>query len=259
MGMQFGDEPRAGSKRRRESGANRVREPVIREDPARIHHEKLQALVHSGQALWADPAAHPDFVLRLYPKSLERAALLSQINYEESYALECARMSWEEERDKVESEWRKGLDRVRERLLEGVEERRKRAREEKDGEGIIVDSSLDGNSRPHLTRKTRNKPGAPSPPPPEKVPAPNVNPNSLAVEEIPSPFPLTLTDVTLTSASAGAKRTKKGGAQIQAVGLGKAIQQITSLKDSEIDSDLGEIRRATKKRRAVAAAGLARG
>ena len=74
--------------------------------------------------------------MRLYPISLERAAILAQLASEEENAHEGVRIAWEEERDRVEDEYRKGRDRVRERLLEGIEERRRRAREEKDGEGI---------------------------------------------------------------------------------------------------------------------------
>jgi hypothetical protein len=46
-------------------------------------------------------------------------------------------IAYEEERKRVEEEWKRGRDRVRERLVEGVEERRRRAREEKEGEGTI--------------------------------------------------------------------------------------------------------------------------
>ena len=75
-------------------------------------------------------------MLRLYPLSLERSARLAQLASEEKYAHEAVNTAYEEESNRVEEEWRKGRDRVRERLLEGIEERRRRAREEKDGEGI---------------------------------------------------------------------------------------------------------------------------
>jgi hypothetical protein len=44
-------------------------------------------------------------------------------------------VAYEEEKMRVEDECRTGRMRVRERLLEGLEERRKKAREEKEGEG----------------------------------------------------------------------------------------------------------------------------
>lgn len=75
------------------------------------------------------------YKLRLYPLSLERSALLAQLEFEERHQIECAETAYNEERDRVEEEWKRGRERVRERLLEGIEERRRRAREEKDGEG----------------------------------------------------------------------------------------------------------------------------
>jgi hypothetical protein len=75
--------------------------------------------------------------LRLLPLSIERSAILAQLENEERYANECAQTAYEEERDRVEEEWKKGRDRVRERLLESIEERRKKAREEKEGEGAM--------------------------------------------------------------------------------------------------------------------------
>ena len=82
------------------------------------------------------PESSSAYMLRLYPLTLERSALLQQIASEEEYEHEAVRIAYEEERDRVEEEWKRGRERVRERLLEGIEERRRRAREEKDGEGI---------------------------------------------------------------------------------------------------------------------------
>jgi hypothetical protein len=45
--------------------------------------------------------------------------------------------AYDEERVGVEDEWRRGRERLKERLIEGIEERRRRAREEKEGEGVI--------------------------------------------------------------------------------------------------------------------------
>lgn len=64
--------------------------------------------------------------------------MLHQLALDEEYALECAHLSWEEERARVEEEWRKGRERIRDRMLEGIEDRRKRAREDKDGEGTVA-------------------------------------------------------------------------------------------------------------------------
>lgn len=73
--------------------------------------------------------------LRLFPMTIERSVLLAQVEWEERYALDCAEMAYEEEQRRVEDEYKRGRTRIRERLMEGIEERRRRAREEKEGEG----------------------------------------------------------------------------------------------------------------------------
>ncbi|KAI6044459.1 hypothetical protein EDC04DRAFT_2865925 [Pisolithus marmoratus] len=170
------------------------------------------------------------------------------------------------ERERVEEEWRKGRDRVRERLLEGIEERRRHP-------------SLDIQSRIHITRKLRNKVGTSPPPTPLGLAAlgitngsttpittgPVTNPHSLSVDEIPSPFPFPLTSVTLTNghhstAGGGAggngsrRRAKVGSGQstLGSGALGKSLAMLGQCKDIEIEADLFEIRRGTKRRRAAA-------
>lgn len=81
------------------------------------------------------PETHPLYNLRLLPLTIERSALLAQVEWEERYETECAQTAYEEEQRRVEEEWKKGRTRLRERLVEGIEERRRRAREEKEGEG----------------------------------------------------------------------------------------------------------------------------
>ncbi len=66
----------------------------------------------------------PIFRLRLYPLTLERSALLAQYEVEERYSIEYAQVAYDEELKGVEDERRRGRERVRERLLEGIEERR---------------------------------------------------------------------------------------------------------------------------------------
>jgi hypothetical protein len=253
--------------------------------------------------LAARPETLPSYTLRLYPLSIERSALLAQLAVEERNSLESAEAAYELERERVEEEWKRGRDRIRERLLEGIEERRRRARDEKDGEGtvsgafgvfalllslflslcvgrdgaslkcrwvLLLEAALDSQSRPHITRKLRNRLGT-SPPPTPLVahpngvpnsmgptpPGPVTNPHSLSVDELPSPFPLPLTATSLPNmaswnvGSNGSRRRPKGGGfQVQAIGgLGKSGASLTGCKESEIDSDLGEIRRGNKRRR----------
>lgn len=103
---------------------------------ARNYNESILALQQSAIQLATRPHASSGYALRLYPLSLERSSLLAQHAAEEDYAHETVRIAYEEERDRVEEEWKKGRAKVRDRMLEGIEERRRRAREEKDGEGI---------------------------------------------------------------------------------------------------------------------------
>ena len=63
--------------------------------------------------------------------------MLTQITMDEKRELDIIETAYEEERNRVEEEWKRGRDMIRKRLLEGIEERRRRAREEKDGEGNV--------------------------------------------------------------------------------------------------------------------------
>jgi hypothetical protein len=91
----------------------------------------------------------------MYPISLKRTAWLSKLEYEERIALDNAQVAYEEERKRVDEEWRKGRDRLREQMLEGIEERRRRAREEKEGEGTVGGIT---NSSIFLLRSTFSHP-----------------------------------------------------------------------------------------------------
>ena len=111
---------------------------------------------------------------------------------------------------------------------------------------------MGGNSPPPPSFSYSHGQGGTPSLPTTVVPVPN--PNSLSVDELPSPFPLPLTSSSLpTGYNTGGgqrKRNKGGGVQPQALtGLGKAIQQLTAGKELDIESDLGEIRRGTKRRR----------
>ncbi|KAJ7129316.1 hypothetical protein C8R44DRAFT_614512 [Mycena epipterygia] len=273
-------------KKRKELSGKLGKEMSDRRDDGRHYNETVSALQRTALQLSTRPETLPLYELRLLPLSLERSALLVQLETEEKHALDCAHLAYEEERQRVEDEWRRGRDRVRERLLEGIEERRRRAREEKEGEGTVGDSSME-QSRPHITRKLRNKMGTSPPPTPLGAPGsllangaggagglisslpitsgPFLNPHSLAVDEIPSPFPLPLTSTAIPGGGAaagagpavggtnGRRRPKGSGTHLsQAIGgLGKSLAALTGCKESEVENDLVEIRRANKRRRAA--------
>ncbi|KAG8215084.1 hypothetical protein J3R82DRAFT_8505 [Butyriboletus roseoflavus] len=145
---------------------------------------------------------------------------------------------------------------------------------------IYSDVSLDSQTRAHITRKLRNKLGTSPPPTPlghgpfglgngimtPITSGPLTNPHSLSVDEIPSPFPFPLTSVTLPNGHVasgsgngpnnGNRRRNKGGGTHQGIvgvgGLGKSLAFLGPSKDTEIEADLIEIRRGTKRRRAAA-------
>lgn len=99
--------------------------------------ESITELHAQSLQLAARPETLSAYNIRLYPLSIERSALIAQAALEEKNALDHIQISYNEEREKVEAEYKRGQERIRERLLEGIEERRKRAREEKDGDGTV--------------------------------------------------------------------------------------------------------------------------
>ncbi|KAF8654636.1 hypothetical protein AX16_003489 [Volvariella volvacea WC 439] len=274
-------------KKKRDIAGKLGKEMSDRRDDGRQFAETIHALQITAAQLAMRPETVPLFNLRLLPITMERSAILAQLEAEEKYAIECARTAYEEERERVDEEWRRGRDRVRERLMEGIEERRRRAREEKEGEGTVGDGALDVQTRPHITRKLRNKLGTSPPPTPLGGPGtlipntngisslpittgPFLNPHSLSVDEIPSPFPLPLTSTTIPNGNSsgtgggtgggggGGRRRPKGGGghQSQAIGgLGKSLALLSHVKDNEVEADLGEIRRGSKRRRTAVGTG----
>lgn len=154
-----------------------------------------------------------------------------------------------------------------------------------------LDASLDAQSRPHVTRKLRNK-VAPShsanggrSPSPFSVPhttlptqsntTPLANPYSLALDTLPSPFPLAL-PLKEPPLRRGGKQAAPAQ-QVQsnglgngragnsdntllpvvgtgaAMGLGKSLVGLTGAREMDIEGDLTELRRGARRKRAVVA------
>ena len=112
--------------------------PLVSRSIGRHYAEAISDLHSVSIQLATRPETSPGYNLRLYPISLERGALLHSIEFQERHALSTVQTAYDEERERVEEEWKRGRDRIRERMLEGIEDRRRRAREEKDGEGTVV-------------------------------------------------------------------------------------------------------------------------
>ncbi|KIJ55205.1 hypothetical protein M422DRAFT_23819 [Sphaerobolus stellatus SS14] len=282
------DDPSKSSKeRKRREIAGKLAKDLAeqhREDLLTRCTEAVNNHQEAARQLTAAPHLVPEYILRLYPTSLERAAALHQLALDEDYALQCAYAAWEEEKERIEEEWRKGRERIRDRMLEGIEERRKRAREDKDNEGAVADASVDPQSRPHITRKLRNKLTANNGVGNVRSPSPTnvnsntntnfqalANPYSLALDTLPSPFPLALPlkeppprrggkqPAPSNQGQGGGKGANVDGGQPSAAGtgasagLGKALYSLTGAKELYIEADLTELRRGARRKRQVAA------
>ncbi|KAJ6610408.1 hypothetical protein B0H10DRAFT_1953894 [Mycena sp. CBHHK59/15] len=228
-----------------------ARAPTLTQHSGRHYNETVNVLQRMALQLSTRPETLPLYELRLLALSLERSALLVQLELEEKHALDCAHQAYEEECQRVEDEWRRGRDRVRERLLEGIEERRRRAREEK--------------GRRHRRRRLH---GAVAPAHHAQAAeqdghvAPAYAPRrawhgSRARRGVISNQPITSgpqRGCRERGAGTNGRRRPKGSSThlSQAIGgLGKSLAALTGCKESEIENDLVEIRRANKRRRAA--------
>jgi len=103
----------------------------------RMYIETHTHLSHLASSLLPLPPTSQSYLLSLYSLTLERDALLSQISFHHEYRLDSSRKLFELERAKLEDDYRKAREGVKQMLLDKVEERRKRLREEKDGGDIL--------------------------------------------------------------------------------------------------------------------------
>ncbi|GAA5922349.1 hypothetical protein JCM1841_003078 [Sporobolomyces salmonicolor] len=94
------------------------------------------------------------FLFSLHRLSLERANQQLAIRLFHAHQVATARRLYEAEVERIEDEYEAATKGVVERLLEGVEERRRKLMEEKEGEGVTLDTFLDPQ-RTHGTRRMR--------------------------------------------------------------------------------------------------------
>ncbi|CAE6394280.1 unnamed protein product [Rhizoctonia solani] len=160
MGSSALDESKKDKKRREMT--DRVARFADSRRDERAFVDQQNALRANAHQLYTHPNTHPEFSLRLYPITLERTANLNRIEAAEQAGIARAEAAYEEEQEKIEEEWKRQKDRLRDRMLEAIEERRRKAREEKDGEGA-GESILDPQSRPHATRNSRHGQGISTP------------------------------------------------------------------------------------------------
>ncbi|KAL1696709.1 hypothetical protein GGG16DRAFT_42837 [Schizophyllum commune] len=257
-------------KKRKDLSGKLGKEMSDRRDDGRAFAETTTALAAASATLATRPADHPLYRLRLLPYSLERSAALSALDFEEKHALDCVRAAYSDERARVEGEWRAGRERVAARMREGIAERRRRAREEKESEGAAGEGA---GARVDVTRKLRRGgTGADTPdgaaggatPGAQRdagiTAGPFRDPLSLSIDEIPSPFALALVSGApaggaAAAASAKGKGKRGAGGAGNRMALGQAVVHLVGCKEQDIEQDLGEIRRASKRRRQAVMSG----
>ncbi|BGP36338.1 hypothetical protein JCM10449v2_000238 [Rhodotorula kratochvilovae] len=101
------------------------------------------------------PDMHPvPFLFSLHRLSLERANEQVAIRLFHQHQVASARRLYDAEVERIEDEYESATKGVVEKLFEGVEERRKRLLEEKEGEGVTIDTFLE-TQRTHGTRRMR--------------------------------------------------------------------------------------------------------
>ncbi|TFY66295.1 hypothetical protein EVG20_g4800 [Dentipellis fragilis] len=239
-------------KRRKEIAGRMGKEMSDRQVHTRHYAESISSLHSMSLQLAARPESQPAYTVRLYPLSIERAALLAQLAVEEKNSVDSINAAYELERERVEEEWKRGRDRIRERLLEGIEERRRKAREEKDGEGTVVASTYNSQA----AQQTWDLASAHATFWPSQQRRHYEQRSHYIRTHYQSAFALrrraAIAISPPTHCGVLAKylqwrrwrqwttRAKGGGFQVQAVGgLGKSFSGLTTCKESEIESDLG--------------------
>ncbi|KAJ9110028.1 hypothetical protein QFC20_003102 [Naganishia adeliensis] len=148
-----------------ESKRDKKRREII-EKVEKQHAEKIQSfqqmyteqtteLALKNQALLRDPSTSVALQAPMYMVSLERDAWLDSIDTQYEYRLESARKLYQVERQKIQDEYKKSRELVRQRLLDGLEERRRKIREDKETvNDIVADTLNDVSSRSRGSRPT---------------------------------------------------------------------------------------------------------
>ncbi|GAA5957448.1 hypothetical protein JCM3765_001143 [Sporobolomyces pararoseus] len=124
--------------------------------------ETTQLPPPSSSVSLTDPL-YPDlfptsFLFSLHQESMKRSNRQLEIRLFHTHQVASARRLYEAEVERIEDEFEGATKGVVERLLEGVEERRRKLMEEKEGEGVSLDAFLDPQ-RTHGTRRMRGGSG----------------------------------------------------------------------------------------------------
>ncbi|GAA5972638.1 hypothetical protein JCM11641_002949 [Rhodosporidiobolus odoratus] len=108
------------------------------------------------------PDMHPiPYLFSLHHLSMERSNQQVAIRLFQQHQVAAARRLYEAEVERIEDEYEAATKAVVERLFEGVEERKRRLAEEKEGEGVTIDTFLEATKQ-HGTRRKGGKGGGSS-------------------------------------------------------------------------------------------------
>ncbi|KAL7420994.1 hypothetical protein Q5752_003878 [Cryptotrichosporon argae] len=108
---------------------------------------------HENKTVNTQPPTSGKYLVRLYPHTIERDALLQAADVEFDYKSSQARRMYESERETIEGQYWDARDQVRQRLLGAIEDRRRKLREEKEGGDVITETLLDAAARARPFRR----------------------------------------------------------------------------------------------------------
>lgn len=132
--------------RKRRETINKIE--VLHDESWRNRDERFSQLYrdyhNENKTVNVQPPTSTQYLLRLYPKTLERDALLEAMEVEYQSKVDQGRMAYEGERAQIEAQYWEARDQVRQRLLGAIEERRRKLREEKEGGDVITGMSSIG-------------------------------------------------------------------------------------------------------------------
>ncbi|KAK8844059.1 hypothetical protein IAR55_006853 [Kwoniella newhampshirensis] len=141
--------------RKRRETVNKIE--MLHDESWRNRDEKFSGLYKEyhleNKAVNTQPPTSAKYLLRVYPASIERDALLEASEVEYQYKAGQAKKMYESERESIEAQYWDARDQVRQRLLAAVEDRRRRLREEKEGGDVVTETLLEAQIRPRPTRR----------------------------------------------------------------------------------------------------------
>jgi hypothetical protein len=126
--------------RKRRETINKIE--ILHDESWRTRDEKFSQLYkeyhNESAAVNSQPPSSSQYLLRIYPVTIERDALLEATEIDYQYKKGQAQRAYEAEREAIEASYWDARDQVRVRLLGAIEERRRKLREEKEGGDVIT-------------------------------------------------------------------------------------------------------------------------